>query len=195
MPRDPLTTPHPPRWIAVIRWIDGLNDRIGRAVAWLVLAMVGVGAFNAVARYLGRSTGVSLSSNAYIETQWYLFSLVFLLAAAYTLKRDAHVRVDVLSGRLGPRGRAWVDLVGTIVFLIPFCVLLLWVSWPSVRNSWSVRETSPDPGGLPRYPLKSMILVSFGLLLLQGCAEVLRRVAQLRGHLPFADVAATPEGR
>ena len=160
--------------------IDRLSDRIGQLVAWLVLLMILVGAFNAIVRYLSRYTGLSLSSNAYLELQWYLFSLVFLLGASYALRQDAHVRVDVLYGRLSARGRAWIDLVGTIVFLIPFCILAIATSWPSVRNSWSVWEASPDPGGLPRYPIKTMILVSFVLLLLQGCAEVIKRAYELR---------------
>ena len=163
-------------------WIEGLNERIGRFVAWLVAFMTLVGAYNAVVRYLGRHLGLSLSSNAYIELQWYLYSLIFLLGAAYTLKHNAHVRVDVFYGQLTQRGRAWINLVGTTLFLLPFSLLTLWLSWPSVRNSWAVREVSPDPGGLPRYPIKSVILVAFVLLALQGVAEILRNVAILRGH-------------
>lgn len=170
--------PAPPRWTAAI---DRLSDLAGRATLWLVGIMVLVGAFNAVARYLGRTTGTNLSSNAYLELQWYLFSVVFLLGGAYALRHDAHVRVDLLLGRLGERGRAWIDLAGGLVFLLPFCVFMLVVSWPSVAASWAVRETSPDPGGLPRYPIKAMILVGFALLLLQGIAEVAKRVAVLRG--------------
>lgn len=171
--------PRPP---GIVRWIDALNERIGRVVGWLVLLMVLIGAYNAVARYLGRWVGLNLSSNAYLEAQWYLFSLVFLLGAAYTLKHDDHVRVDVLYGRLSRRARAWIDLVGTLVFLLPFSVFCLWVSWPSVRNSWAVQEGSPDPGGLPRYPLKTMILVAFALLLLQGIAEAVRHAWVLSGR-------------
>ena len=163
-----------------VRVVDELNERVGRAVSWLVLAMVLIGAYNAVARYLGRGIGVNLSSNAYLEAQWYLFSLVFLLAAAYTFKHGNHVRVDVLYGRLSKRGQLWIDLLGTVVFLLPFSLFTLWVSWPSVRNSWRVLEGSADPGGLPRYPIKSMILVAFVLLVLQGVAEVVRGIAALR---------------
>ncbi|HEV2147457.1 MAG TPA: TRAP transporter small permease subunit [Longimicrobiaceae bacterium] len=169
---------------AVPRAIDRLSDLVGRAVLWLVAVMVAIGAFNAVARYLNRVTDTNLASNAYLEAQWYLFSLVFLLGAAYALKEDAHVRVDVLYGRLGPRGKAWIDLLGTVLFLIPFCVLMLWVSWPSVVASWAVREVSPDPGGLPRYPIKAVVLVAFALLLLQGVAQIWKQVALLRGAAP-----------
>lgn len=163
-----------------VRVVDELTERVGRAVSWLILAMVLIGAYNAVARYLGRGLGVNLSSNAYLEAQWYLFSLVFLLAAAYTFKHDQHVRVDVLYGRLSKRGRIWIDLIGTLVLLLPFSFFVLWVSWPTVLNSWTVLEGSPDPGGLPRYPIKSMILVAFALLALQGIAEVVRRIGMLR---------------
>ncbi len=173
-----------------VRLVDGFTERVGRAVSWLVLAMVLIGAYNAVARYLGRGLGVNLSSNAYLEAQWYLFSLVFLLGAAYTFKHDNHVRVDVLYGRMSKRGRLWIDLIGTVVFLLPFSLFTLWVSWPSVRNSWTVLEGSPDPGGLPRYPIKSMILVAFALLALQGCAEVVRGIALLRSD----DATSGPDG-
>lgn len=170
------------------RRIDALNEWIGRATSWLVLLMVLVAAYNAVARYLGRWVGLNLSSNAYLEAQWYLFSLVFLLGAAYTLRRGGHVRVDVLYGRFSRRRRAWIDLIGTAALLLPFCLFVLYVSWPSVRNSWAVREGSPDPGGLPRYPIKTMILVAFLLLVLQGIAEVLRNVEILR-HDSHGDVS------
>ncbi|NKB88288.1 MAG: TRAP transporter small permease subunit [Acidobacteria bacterium] len=142
--------------------------------------MVLIGAYNAVARYLGRGIGINLSSNAYLEAQWYLFSLVFLLGAAYTFKHDNHVRVDVLYGRLSRRGKTIINLIGTALFLLPFSIFSIWVSWPSVRNSWAVLEGSPDPGGLPRYPIKTMIIVAFVLLALQGVAELIRGVQLLR---------------
>ncbi|MEZ4699895.1 MAG: TRAP transporter small permease subunit [Rhodothermales bacterium] len=167
-------------WARLADWIDAVNERIGRITYWLTLAMVIVGAFNAVARYLDRYTGLGLSSNTYIELQWYLFSMVFLLGAAYTLKHDAHVRVDVLYGRLGPRGQAWINIAGTVLFLIPFSVLMLVVSWPAVINSWSVREMSSDPGGLPRYPIKTIIPIAFVLLIAQGVSMIIRQVAVLR---------------
>lgn len=164
--------------------VDRLNNSIGTAVRWLVLAMVAVGAFNAVARYLTRYTGVSLSSNALFELQWYLFSIVFLLGAAYGIERDIHVRVDILYAQLTEKGRAWIDLLGTLLFLLPFSLLMLWVSWPAVRNSWRIREVSPDPGGLARYPIKTLILVSFGLLVLQGLAQIVKHTAVIRGVVP-----------
>ncbi len=169
-------------WLRLAAWIERANENVGRFTAWLVLVMTLVGAYNAVVRYLGRHLGANLSSNAYIELQWYLYSLIFLLGAAYTLKHNAHVRVDVFYGRVTQRMRAWINLLGTALFLLPFSVLTLWLSWPSVRNSWIVREGSPDPGGLPRYPIKSVILVAFVLLVLQGIAEIIRNVAILRGR-------------
>ena len=167
------------RWLRLADGIDRLNDRVGTFVYWLTLVMVLVGAFNAIARYVDRFTGMSTSSNLYIELQWYLFSIVFLLGAAYTLKADSHVRVDVFYGRLSTRGKAWINLAGTVLFLFPFCVLMLMMSWPSVVNSWSVWEMSPDPGGLPRYPIKSIIPLAFVLLILQGISMLIRQVAIL----------------
>lgn len=175
--------------------IDRFSDRTGRVLYWLSLAMVVVGGYNAVVRYLDKYTGLGLSSNLYIELQWYLFALLFLLGAAYTLKQDAHVRVDVIFARLSPKGRAWVDLLGTVLFLVPFCLLMLWVSWPAVSNSWAVREMSPDPGGLPRYPIKAVIPVAFFLLLLQGVSLFIHRLAVITGNVPAdADEHAAPGG-
>jgi TRAP-type mannitol/chloroaromatic compound transport system permease small subunit len=163
--------------LAFSRAVDRWNERIGRWVGWLTLGMVLVGAFNAVVRYLGR-----LSSNTYVELQWYLFSVVFLLGAAATLRQGGHVRVDVLYGRLSERARAWIDVVGTVLFLLPFCALMLWLAWPYVARSFAVREGSPDPGGLPRYPIKAMIPVSFALLLLQGLSELVKRLQVALGR-------------
>lgn len=165
-----------------MRAVDRLTGVLGRFVSWFVLAMVAIGAYNALVRYLGRFTGTSLSSNLYLELQWYLFSLIFLLGAGYALKENAHVRVDVLYGRVGRRTRAWIDAAGAVLMLLPFCAFMLWVSWPSVHNSWTIREVSPDPGGLPRYPLKAVILVCFVLLLAQGLAQLAKDAGALRSE-------------
>ncbi len=162
------------------RITDRITDRLGRLISWLALVMVLIGAYNALARYLGRFTGTHLSSNLYLELQWYLFSLLFLLGAGYALKEDAHVRVDVVYGRLRRRARARINVIGSAFMLIPFCIFVLWVSWPSIRNSWAIREVSPDPGGLPRYPMKAVILACFVLLLAQGVAELTRDAGVLR---------------
>ena len=169
------------KWLRLASAIDRFSDRTGRVVYWLTFAAVVIGSFNAVVRYLDRFVGLGISSNLYIELQWYLFGLIFLLAAAYTLRHDAHVRVDVFYGKLSERGRAWVTLAGTVLFLFPFCLLMILVSWPAVRNSWAVMEMSPDPGGLPRYPIKTVIPIAFILLLVQGVSLLIRQVAILRG--------------
>jgi TRAP-type mannitol/chloroaromatic compound transport system permease small subunit len=173
--------------------IDRLNERIGATIQWLALVLVVVGAANALLRYGTRYTGWSLSSNAYLDLQWYIFSLIFLLGAAYGLNHDVHVRVDVLYSRLGEKARAWIDLAGTVLFLIPFCLVMLWVSVEPVRSSWAIREASPDPGGLPRYPIKAVILVSFLLLALQGLSQVVKQIDVLRGR-PLPDGPAGDDG-
>lgn len=167
--------------------IDRMNDGIGTAVTWLSLLMIGFGAYNAVARYATRFAGLNLSSNALNELQWYLFSVIFLLGAAWGLRHDVHVRVDVLYARQSRRTQAWIDLLGTVLFLIPFCVMMLWVSWPAVVRSFAIREVSPDPGGLPRWPIKGLLIVSFVLLLLQGLAVIVRQVDVIRSGVPPAE--------
>ncbi|MCA9756159.1 MAG: TRAP transporter small permease subunit [Candidatus Eisenbacteria bacterium] len=180
--------------LQLARLIDTMNDRIGRAVSWLAALMVLVGAFNAIARYLSRALGKDLSSNAYLEGQWYLFSIILLLGMAYTLRHDRHVRVDVIYGKLSERGKAWIDLLGTLLFLLPFSIVTLILTWPTVRNSWITREVSADPGGLPRYPLKTVILIGFGLLLLQGVSMLIRQIAFLRGDTAQRSEYPTGEG-
>ena len=168
--------------------IDRLNDRIGSAIQWLALVMVVIGAFNAIARYTDQYTGMSLSSNAYLDLQWYFFSLIFLMGSAYGLNHDYHVRVDVMYARLGRRARAWIDLIGSVLFLVPFAGVMLWVSWGPVVRSWSILEASPDPGGLPRYPIKTVILASFFLLLLQAIGQIVKNAVTL------AEPAGGPSG-
>lgn len=168
------------RWLKFARGIDRFSERTGQVVYWLTLAMVVLGSFNAIVRYLDKYTGLGLSSNTYIELQWYLFGIVFLLGAAYTLRDNAHVRVDVLYGRLSRRGRAWINIAGTLAFLLPFCVVMIVVSWPAVRNSWAILEGSPDPGGLPRYPIKTVIPVAFALLALQGISMLVKAISVVR---------------
>ncbi|WP_457629068.1 TRAP transporter small permease subunit [Oceanithermus sp.] len=163
------------------RAIDAVNEFVGRMVSWLTLFMVLLGVYNAVTRKLSQTIGIDLSKNTYIEMQWYMFALVFLWGAAYTLKANAHVRVDVLYSRLPPRGKAWVDILGTIFFLLPFVALVLYTAVPIVYDSWRIREVSPDPGGLPRYPIKAALIVGFVLLFFQGISELIKRIAFLKG--------------
>jgi len=167
------------RWLHIADAIDRFSERSGRILYWLTIIMVTLGVFNSLARYTDRVTGFGLSSNRYLEMQWYLFSVLFLLGAAYTLRRDAHVRVDVLFARLSERGKAVVNLAGVLFLLVPFSVLIIWVSIPAVVNSWSVLEMSPDPGGLPRYPIKTVVPIAFILILIQGFSLAIRQVAIL----------------
>ncbi|WP_428262050.1 TRAP transporter small permease subunit [Haliangium sp.] len=175
--------------LKVSRLIDRVTGAIGALVGWAVLAMILIGAYNALVRYLDAQQVLDtrLSSNAFIELQWYLFSVVFLLGAGYALKQGAHVRVDLLYNRLGPRARAWIDIVGTVVFLIPFAVFVFWESLPAIENSWAVREVSPDPGGLPRYPIKAVIPIAIVLLVVQALSELIKRVATVTGANDLAD--------
>jgi TRAP-type mannitol/chloroaromatic compound transport system permease small subunit len=170
--------------LALARLIDALNERVGRLALWLVLACVLVSAGNAVARY-----GFNFSSNAFLEIQWYLYSVVFLCAAGYTLKHDAHVRIDLLSGRLSARARAWIDVLGAAFMLAPVCLIMLWLGWSAFLESWRIGEVSADAGGLLRWPVKLVVPAAFLLLLLQGVSETIKRVAFLRG-VPGADFAA-----
>ena len=165
------------------RIIDTFNEWVGRLAYWLVLFMVLVGVWNVVGRYLGRFLGQNLTSNALIEIQWYLFDLVFLLGAAYTLKHNEHVRVDLFYKGWSRKRRALANLMGAMFFLLPFCLMVIYFSWNTVINSWRSLEISPDPGGLPRYPIKSMIVVSFVLLIGQGISEAIKNWAILTEKL------------
>ena len=170
--------------LGVSRGIDRLNRGLGRGVAWLLVVMIAIGAYNAIARWSERYAGVQLASNAWLELQWYLYSLVFLLGAPWALRRGDHVRVDVIYSGLPERGRWWIDLLGTLIFLIPFCAFAVWISVDFVVDSWVEGEMSNDPGGLPRWPLKPVVPIAFLLILLQGVSELLKRVALLRGATP-----------
>ena len=168
--------------LALAQGIDRVVAWIGQSAAWLALVMLAIGGWNVVGRYVGKILGQNLSSNSLLEAQWYLFDLIFLLGAAYTLKKNDHVRVDIIYKSLGDRQRALVNLLGTLLFLLPFCGLVIFYSWGSVVNSWQIWENSPDPGGLPRYPIKSMIIVSFVLLIIQGISEAIKNWAIVCGY-------------
>jgi TRAP-type mannitol/chloroaromatic compound transport system permease small subunit len=163
--------------LALSRAIDAINDRVGRAVSWLVLAAVVVSSANAVSRY-----ALHASSNAWLELQWYLFAAIFLLASGYTLQRDAHVRIDIVSLRLSARTRAWIDICGAVFFLMPLAVLIMYLSWPMFVQSYLGNETSSDAGGLLRWPVKLLIPAGFALLALQAFSELVKRVALLCGR-------------
>jgi len=161
------------------RAIDWLNERVGRLVYWLILAAVLVSAGNAMMRYT-----FDISSNAWLELQWYLFSAVFLLAAGYTLLHNEHVRIDVVTGRLSPQARALVDLLGSLFFLLPMAIVIMVLAWPVFVESWARNEISSDAGGLLRWPVKLLIPAGFLLLVLQGLSEIIKRVAFLLGRIP-----------
>ncbi len=160
--------------LQIARAIDLINEWIGRLTYWLVLLMVAVGAWNVLGRYIGRIIGTNLTSNALIEIQWYLFDVVFLFGAAYALKYNDHVRVDIFYKGWSRRRQALANFLGNILFLIPFSSLIIYYSWGTAASSWKIREMSPDPGGLPRYPIKSAIILAFILLILQGISEAIK---------------------
>ena len=164
--------------LGTARLIDRLNERIGKSVAWLGLAAVIVCTGNAVARYT-----LNIGSNAWLELQWYLNSAVFLLIAAYALKRNEHVRIDVINGKLSHRTQAWIDIVGGVFMLLPTVIIIGWYSWPSLVNSFAIQEYSSDPGGLVRWPVRLLIPVAFGLLGLQGVSEIIKKIAIMRGRM------------
>jgi TRAP-type mannitol/chloroaromatic compound transport system permease small subunit len=174
--------------LRLARLIDSLTERIGRVVIWLVLVATLISAGNALARY-----ALGQSSNAWLEIQWYLFGAIFLLAAGYTLKHNSHVRIDILYNRLSPRGQAWIDLAGGLVFLLPMAVLLAWLAWPMAHEAWATHELSPDAGGLVRWPVKLLLPLGFALLALQGIAEIIKRVGVLTGHLALPREAPDEE--
>ena len=145
--------------------------------------MILIGVWNVVGRYLGNLLQRNLSSNGFIESQWYIFDLIFLLGAAYTLKHNHHVRVDVLYSNWSGKRQALANLLGTLLFLIPFSIMVIWFSWQAILDSWQIWELSPDPGGLPRAPIKSMIIVGFVLLIIQGISEAIKNFAILTNQL------------
>jgi len=165
--------------LRVAGWIDAMNEWIGKSAAWLGLAAVLVCTGNALARY-----ALNIGSNAWLELQWYLNAAVFLLIAGYALKRNEHVRIDVIISRLSARAQAWIDILGGLFMLLPACIIIAWYSWPSLANSWHINEYSSDPGGLIRWPVRMLIPLAFTLLALQGVSEIVKRVAFLRGLLP-----------
>ena len=168
-----------PFLLKISQIIDSTNDRIGRATIWLVLVASLVSAGNAFSRY-----GFSLSSNAMLEVQWYLFSAVFLLCAGYTFQRNEHVRIDLISNRISAKARNWVDIVGIVVFLLPVCYMIVSMSWPSFVESYVNNEQSSNAGGLARWPVRLLMPVGFALLGLQAVSELIKRIAFVTGKGP-----------
>ena len=160
------------------RLIDQVNEKFGLVANWLVLIACVISAGNALMRY-----SFSLSSNAWLEIQWYLFAGMVLLGASHTLRMNGHVRVDVFYSRYGERARLWLDLIGGIVFLLPMAIIIGWLSWPLFANSYQIGEVSGNSGGLLRWPVKVLIPLGFLLLTLQGVSEIIKRAAALAGRI------------
>lgn len=157
--------------------IDAFNEKIGNVCNWLVLLACVVSAGNAMVRY-----AYDTSSNAWLEIQWYMFAVIVMFGASYTMKRNEHVRVDLVYMNLSRRGQLWVDILGTLVFLLPTCTILAWLSWPFFMQSFNVYEHSSNAGGLLRWPIKLVLPVGFALVALQGMSELIKRVAFLNGY-------------
>jgi TRAP-type mannitol/chloroaromatic compound transport system permease small subunit len=165
--------------LAFSRAVDRLSEIVGRTVLWLILVVVVISAGNAVFRYM-----FDWSSNSLLEIQWYLFSAIFLLMAGYVLKKNEHIRIDVIAGRTSARTQNWIDVFGFLFFLLPMVILIMWLSWPVFMNAWTSGENSPNPGGLIRWPVRLLMPVGFFLLLLQGLSELFKRIAFLTGKAP-----------
>jgi TRAP-type mannitol/chloroaromatic compound transport system permease small subunit len=165
--------------LALSRAIDKLNERIGLTVSWLVLAAVLISAANAIVR-----KAFNVSSNSFLEIQWYLFSVVFLFCAGYTLLRNQHVRIDVIAGRLSPQAQAWIDILGTIFFLMPMALTIMWLSWPVFVQAYQRGEVSTNAGGLLIWPARLLVPIGFFLLVIQGLSELIKRIAFLKGLIP-----------
>ena len=158
--------------------IDWLNARVGKGAFWLVLIMTVISAGNAVVRFT-----INYSSNGLLEIQWYLFAAIFMLCSPYTLQKNEHVRIDVLSSKLSPRGLAVIDIIGTLFFLLPMVIVVLWLSLPLVADSYKINEMSSNAGGLIRWPVKILLPIGFTLLALQGISELIKRIAFLAGMI------------
>jgi TRAP-type mannitol/chloroaromatic compound transport system permease small subunit len=163
--------------LSICAVIDKINEKVGAIANWLVLLACVVSAGNAMVRY-----AYDTSSNAWLEIQWYMFAYIVMLGASYTLKRNEHVRVDLFYMTLSTRGQLWIDILGTLVFLLPTCAILSWLSWPFFEQSFAVRESSSNAGGLIRWPIKLVLPIGFAMVALQGFSELIKRIAFLNGH-------------
>jgi len=165
--------------LQISRLIDALNERVGRNIYWLILAAVLVSAINASVR-----KAFDMSSNSFLEMQWYMFSAVFLLGSGYTLLRQEHIRIDVIYGRFSRRTQIWIDIFGTVCFLLPMCLMFLYLSWPFFLHSIQSGEVSVNAGGLILWPAKGLMPLGFLLLLFQGVSELIKRLAFQQGLVP-----------
>ncbi|MDO8535127.1 MAG: TRAP transporter small permease subunit [Xanthobacteraceae bacterium] len=165
--------------LKISRVIDAINSRIGKWLAWLILVAVVISAGNAIVRKL-----FDTSSNSWLELQWYLFSAVFLLCAAWTFLVNEHIRIDIVNNLFSKRMRDWIDVLGHLFFLLPFTVVMTVTAWPFFLASWRINEQSSNAGGLAQWPAKFLVPAGFALLFLQGISELIKRIAVLRGKIP-----------
>ena len=165
--------------LALSRAIDAMSERIGQCVCWLVLATVLISAANATVRKL-----FNYSSNSFLEIQWYLFSMIFLFCAGYTLKHNEHVRIDIITARFSAKVRAGIDIFGTLFFLLPMAGLIMWLSWPLFMEAYTRNEVSTNAGGLIIWPARLMVPVGFFLLIAQAVSELIKRIAFMQDLIP-----------
>ena len=165
--------------LSLSRLIDGMSNLIGRAMMWFLLATTLISASNAIIRKV-----FNISSNAFLEIQWYLFAAVFMLGSGYAFLKNAHVRIDFISSKFSARGRNIVDVIGIIVFVFPLCYLMVKLSWPVFYNAWVSGEMSSNAGGLVRWPVYGVIPLGFVILAMQAVSELIKRVAFLTGNGP-----------
>ena len=173
--------------LKISRLIDALNTHVGRSVYWLVLVAVLLSAGNAIIRKV-----FNMSSNAFLEAQWYLFSAVFLFCSGYTLLRNEHVRIDVINGRFSHKAQAWIDIFGTVFFLLPMTLLFIYLSWPVFVRTYTHGEISTNAGGLLIWPARLLVPIGFTLLALQGVSELIKRLAFVTGQGPDPIVRHDP---
>ncbi len=166
-------------FLPVTRIIDATTTWLGRRIAWLILAAVVVSALNAIVRKV-----LDTSSNSWLELQWVLFSLVFLLCSPWTLLSNEHIRIDIVNNLMPKRVRNWIDTVGHAFFLLPLCVIMIITGGPFFMRSFEINEQSGNAGGLPQWPAKSLVIVAFAVLLIQGLSELIKRVSVMRGLIP-----------
>lgn len=171
--------------LGVSRAIDAFNTLIGRWVSWLIVVAVIISATNAIIRKI-----FDVSSNSFLELQWVLFSVVFLLCSPWTLLNNEHIRIDIINHSLPLKLRGWIDMIGHVLFLLPFTLILLYMSVPFFLTSLSQNEQSFSAGGLPQWPAKSLIMIACVLLLLQGISEIIKRAAMMRGIIPDSNATA-----
>lgn len=165
--------------LAISRAIDAVNTYLGRAVSWLIVLAITVSTVNAIIRKL-----LNQSSNAWLELQWYLFAAVFLLCASWTLISNEHIRIDIINNTFSKRVRNWIDMIGHVFALVPFCIVMIWTSIPFFLASYRLGERSFSAGGLPQWPAKMLIPVAFTILLVQAFSEIIKRAAIMKGVIP-----------